>query len=52
MSRMGKINWDKVGCFFLGHNWSMYAGFEQIRVHPRAYCERCGIKAREGKDYN
>lgn len=26
----------------LGHQWSMYAGYYEERVHAKAYCLRCG----------
>lgn len=38
-------NWLKpIVCKIIGHKWSMYAGYEQIRVHPSAVCERCKAK--------
>lgn len=39
MDKLGKIL-----CWIGWHDWDMYAGFEQIRVHSKAKCERCGAK--------
>lgn len=32
-------------CFFFGHKWSMYRGFEGIKPHHTAECLKCGVKA-------
>lgn len=31
------------------HKWSMYGGHEQIRIHEKAVCLRCGIPYKETK---
>lgn len=34
----------KLLCKLGWHKWDMYAGYEQIRVHKNAICERCKVK--------
>lgn len=34
-------------CFFIGHKWSMYRGFEEIKPHHTARCLRCDAKPRQ-----
>lgn len=39
----------KILCKLLGHNWDMYRGFEEIKPHGRAICQRCGVKYKDIK---
>lgn len=33
---------NTIGCMIFGHKWSLYTGHEQLRVHQKAECLRCG----------
>lgn len=35
---------NKYWCQFGWHKWDMYAGYDELRVHGRAKCERCGVR--------
>lgn len=35
---------DRYWCKFGWHDWDLYAGFDQARVHGNAHCKRCGVK--------
>lgn len=37
----------KLACFVVDHDWSLYSGWYEERVHPSAFCYRCGKKASE-----
>lgn len=33
-----------IKCKLFGHKWDMFAGYEQIRIHPNGICRNCGVK--------
>lgn len=41
----------KILCRIFGHDWSMYAGYDEVRVHPTAICVRrgCGVAYKDLK---